>query len=553
MEKSTSHSNPSRSDRELSDQILETANLSLARADFLREILTHFIEFFDYDAVELWLDEGGIQTRCEAARQPNQSFRVMMAPRVNDKASSSVEKFCRDLLSTETEPGQGLYSRNDVFWIADLPQDETEVWGNSYRSLALSLLKVGKKRVGLLLLKSGQPAYFSGKDLAPCGRVAKNLAMALINQRAQSALHERIKELTCLYQISRMTARRGIPLREALQSIADSLPPAWQYPGIASSRILFDDFEYETARSSESVSRQTSEIIVSGKLRGLVEVMYGEFRPELYEGPFLREERHLLDTVARQAALFIEQREAAEQKDLLEEQLRHADRLATVGKLAAGVAHELNEPLGSILGFAQLARKSAALPVQAAQDLDKIISASLHAREVIRKLMLFARQMPARKSRVDLNRVVKEGLYLLEPRCARQGVQVVLSLSPELPEVDADPTQMTQVFTNLVVNALQAMPGGGRLSLQTLGANGSVSLIVEDTGQGMSKEVQKQIFIPFFTTKDVDQGTGLGLAVVHGIVAAHHGSIDVKSQVGRGTRIEVHLPAGPIKEGDVLR
>jgi signal transduction histidine kinase len=293
-------------------------------------------------------------------------------------------------------------------------------------------------------------------------------------------------------------------------------------------------------------------LAVHGNIRGSIEIVYAEPRAELYEGPFLREERHLLDTVARQAALFIEQREAAEEKDLLEEQLRHADRLATVGKLAAGVAHELNEPLGSILGFAQLARKSPGLPPQAAKDVEKIISASLHAREVIKKLMLFARQMPPRKSRVDLNRIVEESLYLLESRCARQGVELTLSPSPKLPEVLADPTQMTQVLTNLVVNALQAMPGGGKLFVQTAEGEDSVSLIVQDTGQGMSKEVLKQIFLPFFTTKDVDQGTGLGLPVVHGIVTAHRGSIDVESQVGRGTRFEIRLPVAA-GGGDALK
>jgi signal transduction histidine kinase len=244
----------------------------------------------------------------------------------------------------------------------------------------------------------------------------------------------------------------------------------------------------------------------------------------------------------------VERRETEEEKDRLQEQLRHADRLATIGKLAAGVAHELNEPLGSILGFAQLAKKSAGLPSQAVQDLDRIVSASLHAREVIRKLMLFARQMPPRRSRLDLNRVVKEGLYLFEARCARQKIELALSLEADLPEVYADPTQLTQVLTNLVVNAVQAMPGGGKLSVETRADAEAVILRIEDTGKGMSPEVKKQIFLPFFTTKEVDRGTGLGLAVVHGIVTAHQGTIRVDSQVGRGTRFEIRIPLAALSE-----
>jgi signal transduction histidine kinase len=156
--------------------------------------------------------------------------------------------------------------------------------------------------------------------------------------------------------------------------------------------------------------------------------------------------------------------------------------------------------------------------------------------------MLFARQMPPRRTRLNLNQAVREGLYLFEARCARQGIELALSLAPGLPDIHADATQLTQVMTNLVVNAVQAMPKGGRLSVVTWSDSDSVCLRVEDTGEGMSPDVKKQVFMPFFTTKEVDQGTGLGLAVVHGIVTAHKGSIRVESQVGRGARFEIRLP-----------
>jgi signal transduction histidine kinase len=150
--------------------------------------------------------------------------------------------------------------------------------------------------------------------------------------------------------------------------------------------------------------------------------------------------------------------------------------------------------------------------------------------------------MPPRKTHVNLNQVVKDGLYLFEARCAKEGIEVVRSLSRDLPEITADPGQLNQVLVNLVVNSVQAMPEGGRLTVQTLSSGDHVSLIVEDTGVGMNEEVMKRIFIPFFTTKDVDQGTGLGLAVVHGIVTSHGGSIKMESHVDRGTRFEVQIP-----------
>jgi len=156
--------------------------------------------------------------------------------------------------------------------------------------------------------------------------------------------------------------------------------------------------------------------------------------------------------------------------------------------------------------------------------------------------MLFARQMPPQKTQVNLNHTVKESLYFLESRCAKEGIKVIRFLSPDLPEVTADPAQMTQVFVNIAVNAIQAMPSGGKLTIRTSSSQKFVSLIVEDTGVGMEEKIIKQIFLPFFSTKDVGQGTGLGLPVVHGIVISHGGSINVESQVGQGTRFEVQLP-----------
>jgi len=279
-----------------------------------------------------------------------------------------------------------------------------------------------------------------------------------------------------------------------------------------------------------------------------VEVSYRESRLTLDEGPFLAEERSLIDSVAREVGHLIERARAEEEKNLLQEQLRHADRLATLGQLAAGVAHELNEPLGNILGFAQLARKTPNLPAQALKDLASIETASLHAREIIKKLMMFARQLPPKRMRVNLNRILEEGLYLFETRCAKAGIRLVHDLEEALPPIVADPNQMNQVLVNLMVNALYAMPSGGALTVRTRSLGEDVLLAVEDTGCGMSEDVRRQIFLPFFTTKDVDEGTGLGLAVVHGIITAHGGRIQVESTEGEGARFFIRLPGNRNEE-----
>jgi signal transduction histidine kinase len=228
----------------------------------------------------------------------------------------------------------------------------------------------------------------------------------------------------------------------------------------------------------------------------------------------------------------------------LQEKLRLADKLGMIGQLAAGTAHELNEPIAAILGFAELAQTTAGLPAQADKDLGKIAKAALHARDIIKQLLLFARQTPLRREPIDLNQIVADALEVLEPRCERSRVGVVRELSPELPRLEGDPHGLRQVVVNLVANAVQASSPGSKVRVLTSSTDSGVLLAVVDHGCGMTEEVRKNLFLPFYTTKEVGQGSGLGLSVVHGIVTAHGGTIQVDSAPDRGTRIEVRLPLG---------
>ncbi len=257
---------------------------------------------------------------------------------------------------------------------------------------------------------------------------------------------------------------------------------------------------------------------------------------------FLKEEHSLIDAIARQVALTLEHQEADAERMKLQEQLIHADRLATIGQLSSGIAHELNEPLNNILGLGQLMEQAPEIPTQFEEDIKEIIAHSLHAREIIKKLLLFARQVPPQKIKVNINQVIEDGLYILESRCSKSGIELIQALSPAIPEITADPSQLNQVLVNLVVNAIQAMPDGGTLTIETSSDGDNVKLTVKDTGIGMSKEIIKQIFVPFFTTKDIDQGTGLGLPVIHGIIASHGGKIEVDSTEGKGSVFEVSFP-----------
>jgi signal transduction histidine kinase len=357
----------------------------------------------------------------------------------------------------------------------------------------------------------------------------------------KAKLIERNKELTCLYEIAKIAADSRLSLPEVLRRVADILPPAFQYPHMACARICLNDGCLTTDGFDASTVSLRQPLMIHGREKGWIEVAYGCKAGRAPVG-FLPEERELLETIARQAALMIEKKIADQNKAELESQLRHADRLAKVGQLTAGVAHELNEPLAGILGFAQLARKKTDQPTLVADYLDRMIHSCLHAREVIRKLMLFSKQMPNRKSRIDLNRLVEEGLAFIEPRFAKTRIRFERRLCPNLPLIEADASQITQVLVNLVINAIQAMPEGGTLMLTTAYRGDQIALSVEDSGTGIDSAVIDQIFLPFFTTKDVDEGTGLGLSVVHGIVTAHGGKIDVRSRPGAGSCFTVTLP-----------
>jgi two-component system NtrC family sensor kinase len=544
--------------RALSHRILQAANRGVPRDTFQRDVSRLILDFSGCDAVELWLKEHGKYFRCETLRQsPLSSFAPIKPCKQDDDGriapgpedDPALIHLCRDVISGGNDSLRPFLTAHGSFWTGNSGQGRDArvqrpdlFLAGSYLSLLLIPLSIDPQNIGMLQLKSTVRDFFQGEEIERYEGLAQTLGIALAHRHAQVDLRERVKELTCLYGIARVVAEPTISLEAILRRIVELLPSAWLYPDIAFARIVLDGRSYAVPAFTEGVHRQTTDIVVNGETRGRVEVVYSEEKPEFDEGPFYTEERNLLDAVAREVSTIVKRKEAEDEQSRLQEQLRHADRLATLGQLAASMAHELNEPLSNILGFGQLAKKCPGLPIQAGQDIDKILAATLNARDVIRKILIFARQMPQQKRNVDLNRLVEECLSFLESRFAAGRVDVVRLLSPDLPEVVADPTQLSQVLVNLIINAVQAMPQGGRLTIQTRPRENRLSLIIEDSGVGMTEEVRKQIFTPFFTTKEIGQGTGLGLAVVHGIVTSHGGSIDVKSKAGAGTRFEIRLP-----------
>jgi signal transduction histidine kinase len=229
-----------------------------------------------------------------------------------------------------------------------------------------------------------------------------------------------------------------------------------------------------------------------------------------------------------------------------QEQLIQAEKLTSLGQMAASIAHEVNNPLAGVLVYTQLLakrlnsdrfNKEDALKSLAAMETELIRSTRL-----IRNLLDFSRQSPPALREVNANEVLERALELAAHSAELQNIQVSKELAPSLPNIMADFDQLQQICTNLIMNAIQAMPEGGKLTLRTSADDNQLKIEVQDTGLGISKENMRKLFTPFFTTKGKGKGVGLGLAVAYGIIQRHKGRIEVQSKEGEGTTFTIYLP-----------
>lgn len=222
------------------------------------------------------------------------------------------------------------------------------------------------------------------------------------------------------------------------------------------------------------------------------------------------------------------------------------EKMVAIGMLAGGVAHEINNPLGGILAFAQLMKRDAKGNATLLADLDEIERAAIRCKKIVADLLEFSRVSKDRERQlVDLNTIIEKIFPFIQGEIRSLNVELVFDGAANLPQVVGIPDRLQQVFLNLMTNACHAMPKGGRLSVKTLrGKNGkTVEVKVRDTGGGISKEIRDKVFDPFFTTKDPGKGTGLGLSISYRIVKEHGGEIMFGDTKGGGTEFTVELPA----------
>jgi PAS domain S-box-containing protein len=252
--------------------------------------------------------------------------------------------------------------------------------------------------------------------------------------------------------------------------------------------------------------------------------------------------------------IFHDLREKLQMKAELEKaqvQLLQAEKMSSLGKLAAGVAHQLNNPVGGIMLFAGLLLEEYDLEQGARKDVTRILKDAERCRDTIKELLEFARQTDYFVRPHDINKIIRRTLFLLENQSLFQNIEIKDLLADDLPEIYVDAQQMNHLFMNIILNAAQAMQGNGRLAIATALDRDKhcIRIEIEDTGPGIPDTVLPMIFDPFFTTKEQGEGTGLGLSIVYGIVNTHKGSIKAVNGPEHGTTFTIELPLGLKKEG----
>lgn len=233
-------------------------------------------------------------------------------------------------------------------------------------------------------------------------------------------------------------------------------------------------------------------------------------------------------------------------------QLLQAEKMSSLGKLSAGVAHQLNNPLGSITLFAKLALEDYDLEDGLRDDLERIVKDAKRARDTVRELLEFSRQTDQFMKLYDVNKAILRTLFLLENQPLFQNIVIEKDLGFDIPLVNSDIQQLNHMFMNIILNAVEAINGKGGLKIKTrfTSVENKVCIEISDTGSGIPKDILSNIFDPFFTTKEEGKGTGLGLSIVYSIVKNHRGSIIAQSEPGKGTTFIIKLPVEVLPCGD---
>lgn len=356
---------------------------------------------------------------------------------------------------------------------------------------------------------------------------------------ANENLIERVKELSCLYEISSLFQSQDHQDPQIiLEKITHVLKKAWRHPNTAYVEINALKHHLKTDEIPVNTVHQSCDISLFKKRAGEIKVHYPI--PQFQTSDFLEEEQKLLNKVAHEVSIFLEKIEQQKKEEWLQRSAQRNDRLAILGEITAGIAHELNTPLGNMLGFAEFIEEKTTDP-SIKRDSKKIIDAAIFSREVVKKLMFFACEMPQNREHINIKPVVEQALSLLGQNFKKAEVSVKLIAKEDI-EAQIDSIQLTQVLFNLLINAIYASPPNSKITCSLTQDEKNIYITIADQGKGIPDKYAKKVFDPFFTTKPVGEGSGLGLSVVHGIIKSHKGSITFSKNKPKGTVFKISIP-----------
>ena len=508
-----------------------------------------------------------------------------------------------DLTGVEKRaPAGAQRSSRGSLWINDLQAGDSPCPCATlgFRSVALVQLKLHGGVAGVIQLHHHQPGHFSPVLIERLEGVARSIGIGLerrwaeadlrranrelesrvaqrttelahINQelrqeiqvRTQAETHlesrsvelqVRLKELHCLYELSNLFEEHEGRVEVLGQRAIDLVPGGFSHPERTWGRLRLDDRAFCSADFQEGPACLTAAITINGEARGTLEV----FADEESDAPaFLTEEQELVKSIADLIQGLVDHVEVEADNRRVEQALLQSQKLEALGTLAGGIAHDFNNALTPIIALADLSLMKLGDESPLRRHIELIKVSGNRAKDLVDQILLFSRKQPPHLQSLDLRPPLREVLRLIRATLPTT-IEIQEELHLEEGLVLGDPTQIHQIVMNLCTNAYHAMQeGGGTLTVRLLPcrlddgdalcslglAPGHYAQIeVADTGKGMSPELQARIFEPFFTTKGVGKGTGMGLAVVHGIVTSYHGHISVYSEPGQGTTFRIYLP-----------
>ncbi|AXB58248.1 sensor histidine kinase [Flavobacterium fluviale] len=352
-------------------------------------------------------------------------------------------------------------------------------------------------------------------------------------------LREKIKELTCLYEISKIISKSNSIHIQTLYEIIVSTKNAWCHNSDAVAEIHILDYHLSTSDLIESSIFQSSTIKVRDQKSGCIKVHYPA--KKYTENDFQEDEQRLLDTIAIEVGNYIEKYQTLEKKAELRRTIERMDRLTLLGEMTAGIAHELNTPLGNILGFAEIIKDQNTDPDIDA-DISIVINSVIYCREIVKKLMFFSCEMPQKLELQELKPIILFALSFLKSNFQKKGIKSEVSFKNEKITARIDSVQITQVLFNLLINAIYASPEKSTIKIKVDNDDCCLILKIEDEGTGVPENIKEKIFEPFFSTKPVNYGCGLGLSVVHGIIKNHNGEISIQNNIPNGTIFTIKIP-----------